>query len=173
MKWCNKQIFEVFPMLIRRACEADIPSILSLLRQVGQVHHLIRPDIFPAGTIKYDASALQELLQNTDRPIFIADLDGKVAGYCFCVHKRIEAGSCSVSRAELYIDDLCVDENCRRMGIARALYHHALSYSKTLGCQSLTLNVWCGNDGAMRFYEEMGLRPRNILMEIPLEEPKF
>ena len=56
------------------------------------------------------------------------------------------------------------------MGIARALYHHALSYSKTLGCQSLTLNVWCGNDGAMRFYEEMGLRPRNVMMEIPLEE---
>ena len=157
-------------MVIRYACEADIPGILSLLQQVGQVHHLIRPDIFPAGTIKYDASALQQLLQDADRPIFVADLDGNVAGYCFCVHKRIEAGTCSVQRAELYIDDLCVDENCRRMGIARALYHHALSHSKTLGCQSLTLNVWCGNDGAMRFYEEMGLRPRNVMMEIPLEE---
>ena len=157
-------------MVIRCACEADIPGILSLLGQVGQVHHRIRPDIFPAGTIKYDASALQELLQDTDRPIFVADLDGKVAGYCFCVHKRIEAGRCSVQRAELYIDDLCVDENCRRMGIARALYHHALTYGKSLGVQTLTLNVWCGNDGAMRFYEEMGLRPRNVMMEIPLEE---
>ena len=159
-------------MVIRYAREADIPGILSLLGQVGEVHHRIRPDIFPAGTIKYDASALQELLQDTNRPIFVADLDGKVAGYCFCVHKRIEAGSCSVSRAELYIDDLCVDESCRRMGIARALYGYALEYGRTLGCQSLTLNVWCGNDGALRFYEAMGLRPRNILMEIPLEESK-
>ena len=157
-------------MEIRFAQAKDVIGILKLLRQVGQVHHLIRPDIFPAGTIKYDASALQQLLQDKDRPIFVADLDGNVAGYCFCVHKRIEAGTCSVQRAELYIDDLCVDENCRRMGIARALYHHALNYSKTLGCQSLTLNVWCGNDGAMRFYEEMGLRPRNVMMEIPLEE---
>ena len=58
------------------------------------------------------------------------------------------------------------------MGIARALYEYALEYCRTLGCQSLTLNVWCGNDGALRFYEAMGLRPRNILMEIPLEESK-
>ena len=157
-------------MLIRRACEADIPHILSLLWQVGQVHHLLRPDIFPAGAAKYDAPALHQLLQDADRPIFVVDLEGKVAGYCFCVHKRIPGDSCRVERAELYIDDLCVDENCRRMGIARALYNHALQHGKTLGCQSLTLNVWCGNDGALRFYEEMGLRPRNVMIETPLEE---
>ena len=159
-------------MTIRCACEGDIPGILALLAQVGQIHHRIRPDIFPADTLKYEAPALQELLRDTDRPIFVAELDSKVAGYCFCVHKRIPGDSCRVERAELYIDDLCVDESCRRMGIARALYQHALEYCRTLGCQSLTLNVWCGNDGALRFYEAMGLRPRNILMEIPLEESK-
>ena len=157
-------------MRIRYACEQDIPGILSLLGQVGDVHHQIRPDIFPAGTLKYDAAALKDLLQDTTRPIFIADVDCKVAGYCFCVHKIFPESPSSVPRSELYIDDLCVDENCRRMGIARALYARALECGKTLGCQTLTLNVWCGNDSAMCFYEQMGLRPRNIMMEIPLEE---
>ena len=32
------------------------------------------------------------------------------------------------------------------------------------------LNVWSGNDGAMAFYEAMGLRPRHIMMEQSLEE---
>ena len=159
-------------MVIRQAIEKDIPDILDLLEQVGEVHHRIRPDIFPAGTLKYDAPALKNLLQDAARPVFVADMDGHVAGYCFCVHKRIPANAASVAREELYIDDLCVGENHRRMGIARALYAYALEYGKHLGCQTLTLNVWCGNDGAQRFYEQMGMRPRNIMMEIPLEEWK-
>ena len=157
-------------MEIRRATEQDIPDLLRLLSQVGQVHHDIRPDIFPEGTVKYDAQALKLLLREEDTPIFVALVEDTVAGYCFCKHKRFEAATASVQRAELYIDDLCVDENCRRTGVARALYAHTLAYGKKLGCQTLTLNVWCGNDGAMAFYRQMGLRPRNILMEMPLEE---
>ena len=157
-------------MVIRYAQSQDIPGILDLLRQVGKVHSDIRPDIFPAGTLKYDEAALLALLTDTSRPIFIAETDGEIAGYCFCVHKVIEDTSVSVGRQELYIDDLCVDENHRRMGIAKALYNHALAYAKEIGCDMLTLNVWCGNDGAMRFYEQMGMTPRNIMMEIPLEK---
>lgn len=159
-------------MKIVPAKASHIPGLLRLLQQVGQVHHDIRPDIFPDGTIKYDAAALEKLLFEADRPVFIAEKDGQVLGYCFCIYKQIAATASSVQRAEFYIDDLCVDEACRRMGIARALYEHALAYGKRLGCGALTLNVWCGNTGAQRFYEEMGMRPRNIMMEIPLEEPK-
>ena len=56
--------------------------------------------------------------------------------------------------------------------IATALYRHTCGYAKEMGCQFVTLNVWCGNDGAMRFYENLGLRPRHIMMELPLEDPK-
>lgn len=157
-------------MQIRNATKKDIPGILHLLKQVGKVHSDLRPDIFPADVVKYDAPALEALLQDTSRPIFIADVDGCVAGHCFCVHKIIENTPLSVGRQELYIDDLCVDESCRRMGIAKALYDHALSYAKKCGCRMLTLSVWDGNDGAMRFYGQMGMRPRYIMMEAAVEE---
>lgn len=157
-------------MKIRNAIENDIPGILNLLRQVGKVHSDLRPDIFPAGTLKYDETALKALLRDASRPIFIAEVDGNVAGYCFCVHKVIENTPLSVGRQELYIDDLCVDENHRRLGLAKALYTHTLAYAKASGCNMLTLNVWYGNDGAMRFYEQMGMRPRHIMMETPLED---
>ena len=41
-------------MNIRPAKVGDIPAIIDLLRQVGQVHHNIRPDIFRDGAQKYD-----------------------------------------------------------------------------------------------------------------------
>ena len=159
-------------MNIVKAEARHIPGMLRLLGQVGQVHHEIRPDIFRDGALKYDEAALQELLRDENKRIFIGEDQGQVVAHCFCVLKDYRGSSAQTDRVELYIDDLCVDESCRRMGIARALYQHALEYCRTLGCQSLTLNVWCGNDGALRFYEAMGLRPRNILMEIPLEESK-
>ena len=157
-------------MEIRTATEQDIPGMLELLLQVGQVHHEIRPDIFPDRTLKYDENALCEVLKDKTRPIFVAVQGSFVAGYCFCVHKDYTGSSVSTPRKELYIDDLCVDENRRGRGIAGALYRHVTAYAKDPGCQFITLHVWCGNDGAMSFYENAGLRPRNIMMEMPLED---
>ena len=51
-------------MDIRLATEFDIPGLLSLLLQVGRVHHDIRPDIFPETTLKYDETALKALLKD-------------------------------------------------------------------------------------------------------------
>ena len=152
-------------MTIQLADNTHIPGLICLLKQVGQVHHDIRPDIFPAGTQKYDEMQLAHLLTDKDSPIFVATEGGNVAGYCFCKVKRHESGTCSVSRTEFYIDDLCVDEACRGRGIATALYRHALEFARQLGAHSVTLNVWCGNDSAMRFYEKMGMKARNIMME--------
>ena len=157
-------------MEIRFGENRDIPGIIALLRQVGQVHHEWRPDIFRPGTLKYDASALAELLEDDNRPVFVA-MDGDfVAGYCFCVHREYKDSGVSTDRRELYIDDLCVDENRRGQGIACMLYRHVTDYAKQCGCRFITLNVWCGNDSAMHFYEKMGMGPRNITMEAPLEE---
>ena len=70
-------------MIIRFAQDRDIPGMIDLLQQVGEVHHQIRPDLFRAGAQKYNEADLAELLQDPERPIFIAEIDGKVAGYCF------------------------------------------------------------------------------------------
>lgn len=155
-------------MEIRPAQVSDIPHILSLLRQVGQVHHGIRPDLFRSGACKYDAEALTKLMADPARPVFVAQ-DGTVTGYCFCILRQYNNDPALTDRKELYIDDLCVDENHHRMGVASALYRHALDYAKAAGCSFVTLNVWEGNDGARRFYEQMGLRPRSITMETSTE----
>ena len=157
-------------MVIRLANTGDIPGLISLLLQVGQVHHVLRPDIFPPATLKYDETALAQLLGDESRPVFVAVEEDFVAGYCFCVHRDHKGSSVSTDRRELHIDDLCVDENHRGQGVATKLYRHVTDYAKRCGYSFITLNVWCGNDNAMRFYEKMGMRPRHIMMETPLEE---
>lgn len=155
-------------MTIRFATERDIPGILALLQQVGEVHHRIRPDIFRTGAQKYDTDALLALFKDPTRPVFVATDADSVLGYCFCIHRPCQDHVVFADRHELYIDDLCVDESCRGTGIAAALYRHTQNYAKETGCTVITLNVWCGNERAQRFYEKMGMTQRNITMELPL-----
>ena len=157
-------------MEIRVAKREDIPGLIRLLLQVGQVHHELRPDIFPPRTQKYDEADLEALLTDAQRPIFVALCEGTLMGYCFCVHREYPGSGVSTPRRELHIGDLCVDEGCRGQGVATLLYRHVTAYAKDRGCQAITLNVWCGNDSAMNFYDKMGMRPRSITMEAPLEE---
>ena len=156
-------------MNIVKAQTRHIPGMLRLLGQVGQVHHEIRPDIFRDGALKYDENALEELLQDKNRPIFIGEDEGQVLGYCFCVLKDYRGSGVQTDRVELYIDDLCVEESARGQGIATELYRYVKAFAGEIGCSHITLNVWCGNRGAQRFYEKMGLTPRHIMMEQPLE----
>ena len=157
-------------MNIVKAEKRHIPGMLRLLQQVGQVHREIRPDIFRAGALKYDEKALEALLREENKPIFIGEDDGRVLGYCFCVLKDYRGSSVQTDRVELYIDDLCVEESARGQGIATALYRYVKEFAKGQGCSHISLNVWCGNVGAQRFYEKMGLTPRHIMMEQKLEE---
>ena len=155
-------------MTIRFATCADISGILRLLYQVGDVHHQIRPDIFRSGALKYDESALQTLLEDKSRPIFVAVEGDALLGYCFCVIKDYRGSGVQTDRVEVYIDDLCVEETCRGQGVATALYRHVTNWAKDMGCAFISLNVWCGNDSAMAFYEKMGLTPRHIMLEMKL-----
>ena len=157
-------------MMIRRATTADIPEILRLLVQVCNVHQDIRPDIFKRDGVKYTENDLKALLLDESRPVWCAVHDKKFLGYCFCQWVEYRDSSVSTDRKELYIDDLCVDENCRGRGVATALYRHVTAAAKAAGADFITLNVWCGNENAMAFYEKMGMKPRKITMDLPLED---
>ena len=155
-------------MEIRLANNTDIPVMIELLKQVGEVHHKIRPDLFRSGAQKYSENDLAELLQDEKRPIFVGVEEGKMLGYCFCILEEVKDNPVLCDVKSLYIDDLCVDENIRGRHVGSRLYDHVCAYAKSIGCKSVTLNVWCGNDSAMAFYESRGMKPRKIYMETTL-----
>lgn len=145
-----------------------IPGILKLLQQVGQVHHQGRPDLFCPGAQKYDAPQMEEILQDENTPVFVAEEDGQVLGYGFCQLKKHE-GPVFTDYLELYIDDICVEETCRGQQIGKNIYGHIYEYAKSRNCHNITLNVWSFNEGAYRFYEKCGMKPQRIFMEKLLE----
>ena len=157
-------------MNIRRAAEKDIPRILELLSQVLEIHARIRPDIFLSGTTKYTAEELSAIIRDDARPIFAAaDESDRVLGYAFCQIREPSDRGNMVPFRSVFIDDLCVDEACRGQGVGKALFRHVVGEAKALGCYEVSLNVWEGND-ARRFYDAMGMRPKETQMELILKE---
>ncbi len=157
-------------MEIRFAQAKDVTGILALLRQVGGVHHQGRPDIFRSGAQKYGASQVLAMLESSATPIFVAGEEDAVLGYGFCFYKEYKNDPVIADHSELYIDDLCVDENRRGQHIGKAIYEEICRYAKMRKCYNVTLNVWSCNPGAMKFYESLGLKPQKVGMEVLLEE---
>lgn len=153
-------------MNIRRANERDIAGINKLLYQVHRIHAEGRPDIFRLGNKKYNDDELRAIISNDTTPIFVAvDDEEKVLGYAFCIYEETKNNPSLMDRKTVYIDDLCVDATERGQHIGTALYDYVKEQAKSEGCVAVTLNVWCLNTGAMRFYEKCGMKPLKVVME--------
>lgn len=152
-------------LTIRRGKESDIPVIDKLLFEVLKVHSDARPDLFKEGTKKYTDEELKKILADDQTPVFVAEKDGNVLGYAFCVHQQYIDHNNMTDIKTLYIDDLCVDETVRGAHIGKALYEYVLDYAKKQGYYNITLNVWADNVNALKFYEKVGLKVQKIGME--------
>lgn len=152
-------------MNIRMVQEKDIDRMLELLKQVNLVHHNGRPDLFKVNT-KYSKEQLKNIINDVNTPILVAtNQDDVLIGYAFCIFKQHKNDSILTDIKTLYIDDLCIDENCRGQHIGKNLYNAVVSFAKDNNCYNLTLNVWNCNPNAMKFYEACGLVPQKITME--------
>jgi len=158
-------------MFIRRAEEKDAGAVTRLLEQVLEHHAAIRPDIFIPGTTKYTREQLAAIFADDSRPVYVAeDADGRVLGHAFCMLREPPESNVLIPRRILYVDDLCVDETARGKRVGSALFEHVKKEALRLGCYEVTLNVWEGNDSALAFYRNKGMRPKEYQMELILDQ---
>ena len=158
------------PITTRPAREDDHPAVERLLRQIAQLHAELRPDIFRPASRKYDTERYCGLLQNPDTPVLVAENErGEVLGYAMLQIKAVDAGHpVLLPRQFFYIDDLCVEETARGLGIGTALMQAVRELARERGIDKLELNVWECNEGALRFYERLGFATQRRGLEIEI-----
>lgn len=154
--------------MIRLAEPKDLDAVNSLLRQVLQVHHQGRPDLFRAQGKKYTDDELLAIFADPQTPVFVYEEGGIVLGYAFCAIQRQCSGSLEPI-STLYVDDLCVDASARGKHIGKALFDHVKAYAIDHGCHNITLHVWECNPSAAAFYSAMGMTPQYTSMELLLD----
>ena len=150
---------------IRRAKNEDAPQILDLLLQVESIHQQGRPDLFREHGVKFTAPELYEIFADDTRPVFVAEVDGKVAGYVFGIITETKGSTMLFDMKTIHLEDVCIDESCRGMGIGGALMEYVTAWAKENGCDRMDLDVWEFNEGARRFYERYGFTTQKRRMD--------
>lgn len=152
---------------IRRAEARDIDKVSVLLNEVLELHVKLRPDIFISGTTKYTKKELEDIFADSNTPVFVAtDDSGEVVGHAFCIFRHQPFSTNMHDFRTLFIDDICIDENCRGQHVGKQIFDHVVRFARENGCYDVTLNVWEGNDGARAFYEKMGMFVKETQMEL-------
>lgn len=156
--------------LIRPAVLADREKIRPIQKEIADLHHTGRPDLFRAEARYYTEEDFAEKLAAPQNFIFIAESgEGDVVGYAFAWVIDYEKHSTYKPFKCFYIDDICVLSSHRRRGIGRMLFEKCREQAKLCGCRMMDLGVWSLNRDAISFYESMGMRERIRKMELTLE----
>ena len=97
------------------------------------------------------ADRLSRLLFRDDQQFFVADLDGRAAGWVPVVFAEyVDA------EAFVVIGGLVVDRKNRRLGIGGALMNRAEVWAKERGCSMVRLSSSATRKAAHQFYENLG-----------------
>jgi GNAT superfamily N-acetyltransferase len=132
---------------IRKATSADSELLIRLVISLADFERLPPPD----------AAAQQRLVADAFGPsprfdVFLAELDGEVAGYAFV----FETYSTFLALPTLYLEDLFVLPEYRGRRVGYALMLHLAHEAVWRGCGRMEWAVLDWNRHAIDFYERLG-----------------
>jgi ribosomal protein S18 acetylase RimI-like enzyme len=154
-------------MNIRIANIMDIKEIISLEDQMYEIHSKVRPDWY--GNNKLSHNIIKTIIESNNEKIFIAEDDNKIFGLCIITIYEIKNHHVFQDMTIIEIDDLIVDEKYRKMGIGKKLFEEVKIYGKRIGAKFIELMVWDFNQNATEFYEHLGMKTKQIKMELKIE----
>ncbi|MEN3368932.1 MAG: hypothetical protein V7609_1075 [Verrucomicrobiota bacterium] len=137
---------------IRTASEADVPIILSLIRELADYERA--PDAVVA-----TENGLRKVLFGAQRSaeVLLALENGDPVGFAVYFYNF----STWLGRPGLYLEDLFVRPNVRGKGYGRALLERLAQIAQERGCGRMEWAVLDWNDPAIQFYRKLGAEPMN------------
>ena len=151
---------------IRNAVSADCARIRPLQKEIAELHHAGRPDLFKTEARYFTQAAFDARLQDPAHTVFIAETDrGDVVGYAFAWVKSQRNHSTYVDFDCFYIDDVCVLKSWQHKGVGTQLLNACRERAAALRCKNMELGVWQFNQDAIQFYTRCGFQIRALRME--------
>lgn len=155
---------------VRRATVADAFTLAGLNEHVHESHLRAEPTLYRATDPAELATWFATRLSDPDVVVFLAGAEQPI-GFAVVVHMRAPQTPFSPPRERLLLDQIAVAASARRRGVGRALMNAAEQHARSLGLQSVQLDVRAFNVEAQRFYESLGYAPVQLRLERRLDTP--
>jgi Acetyltransferases len=150
---------------IRFAKKSELEEVNVLRRQVHMVHAKGRPDIFRKKFGRKLAQHIYDFFGGELSKVVVAKSDGAIVGFASIeiIHKP--RSPYNTARSYVRVTEFGVDKQHRRQGIGRALFGFIKQYAADSGFDTVELDVWEFNNGALQFYESQGFTTYRRYME--------
>ena len=156
---------------IRQAEARDYEALCALSEQGDRPHREHLPHMFrkPDGPAR-ERDYIQGLLEDSHAALFVAQTGDGLVGYVNVMLVRAAPIPLLAPRSYAVVDNLVVDERCRRQGIGRALMRRAEAWASDKGATSVELNVYEFNHAAHALYVSLGYEDLSRRMSKPLQD---
>jgi GNAT superfamily N-acetyltransferase len=137
---------------IRIATEADVPLILSLIKDLARYEKLLDQVVATEAILRESLFGLSPAAE-----VIIGSFQGIPVGYALFFHSF----STFLGKSGMYIEDLYVQKAYRGKGLGKALLLFVAELAIKRGCKRLEWSVLDWNEPAIRFYQSLGAFPMN------------
>ena len=151
--------------MIRKMNLNDYEDVRILVKQIHELHLSNRPDIYNDGE-SFPKEYFEKVLSDANNLNYVYVENKKIVGVLNATLQHTNPLPIIKPRTYYFIENLVVDKNHRRKGIAKKLFSYLTLKAKENNIDSIELNVWAFNKDAIKFYESMGMNIKNIRMEI-------
>ncbi|WP_232699982.1 GNAT family N-acetyltransferase [Brevibacillus daliensis] len=153
---------------IRNAHQDDYGSLLSLFRQVHDLHVFERPDLYIENPTPVGKEIFESQLIDVKQHIFVATIGLEIIGVVVTKEEDITENSFVKARKILFVNSLCVSETYRNKGVGKRLMQYVIDFGESLKVDSIELGVSEKNASAILFYESIGMTTKSRRMELRL-----
>lgn len=151
--------------MVRFAKEKDLDKINELRKQVNDIHVEGRPDLFKAGFGDEIRDFAKVMLEGEDSDVIVAERNGVICGMVCVDYVNKPETPYSKARSFYHVQEIAVDVNHRRQGVAKELLEFMVADAKKRNLGKIELDVWEFNDSAIEFYQTVGFRQTRRWME--------
>ena len=151
--------------MVRFAEEKDLDEINELRKQVNDIHVEGRPDVFKAGFGTEIRDFVKIIMNGENSDIIVAERNGIICGMACVDYVNKPESPYSKARNFYHVQEIAVDANYRRQGVAKELLEFMIEDAKQIKLGKIELDVWEFNDSAIEFYQAVGFRPTRRWME--------
>lgn len=134
--------------VIRKATKADSKAIVGLITGLANFEHLRPPDS------RARIRLVKDIFDRKRAEVLVATSGETFVGYALFFYTY----SSFLARPTLYLEDIFVREDSRRLGVGRALFMRCVKEAARHGCGRVEWQVLTWNRKAMKFYEKLGAR---------------
>lgn len=155
--------------MVRFAEEKDLDIINELRKQVNDIHVEGRPDVFKSCFGPEIRDFAKVIINGENSDIIVAERNGVICGMVCVDYVNKPETPYSKARNFYHVQEIAVDVNHRRRGVAKELLEFMIADAKKRNLGKIELDVWEFNDSAIEFYQAVGFRKTRRWMEYEIE----